>query len=152
TVPDASGKTTLTAVVDDLNKLPDGVLKSTLLSLAADIGDDINAFRANIERWYDETMNRVSGWYKRHVRWVSIVLGALLVIVFNLNVLGVARSLYTDEALRGSVVSQATQAAQCRNTSPADCLRKIRSEISSVRGGGLPIGWTTATACTTRTH
>jgi hypothetical protein len=150
TIPDASGKTTLTAVVQQLNRLPDDVLKQTLLSLAADIGDDIDAFRTNIERWYDETMKRVSGWYKRHVRWISIALGVFLVIAFNLNVLGVARSLYTDQALRGSVVSAAKQAAQCGNASPADCLQKIRSEISNVRGAGLPIGWTTASACATR--
>jgi len=92
-------------------------------------------------------MARVSGWYKRHVRSVSLVVGLVLVLSFNLNVLSIARSIYTDQALRGSVVTQATQASQCGSKDPATCLADIRAEIDRVRGDGLPIGWAEVQAC-----
>jgi hypothetical protein len=92
-------------------------------------------------------MARVSGWYKRHVRWVSLVLGALLVLVFNLNALQVTRSLYTDQVLSASIVTEATRAAQCGIKDPATCLQDVRGQIDRVRGAGLPIGWATVSAC-----
>jgi hypothetical protein len=92
-------------------------------------------------------MARVSGWYKRHVRWISLALGALLVLVFNVSAIDITRSLYTDEVLRASVVTQATDAAQCEDKEPAECLGDLREQIEQVRGAGLPIGWGTVSAC-----
>jgi len=115
--------------------------------LATGAANDVTAFRTNLEHWYDDQMARVSGWYKRHVRSVSLVVGLVLVLSFNLNVLSIARSIYTDQALRGSVVTQATQASQCGSKDPATCLADIRAEIDRVRGDGLPIGWAEVQAC-----
>lgn len=93
-------------------------------------------------------MARVSGWYKRHVRWISLGLGAVLVVVFNLNVLSISRALYTDQGLRGAIVTQATQASQCGTKDPATCLRELRTELNRVRGAGLPVGWASVPSCT----
>lgn len=147
-VPDPSGRTTITAVRDRIGEdLPDGDLKTQLLSLLAEAGDDVTAFRQGLEEWYDDHMARVSGWYKRHVRWISLGLGAFVVVAFNVNVVDIARSLYTDEALRASVVTQATNAAQCRDKEPAACLSDLRKEIEQVRASGLPVGWGTVPDC-----
>jgi hypothetical protein len=75
------------------------------------------------------------------VRWISLGIGAVLVLCFNLSAVGITRSLYTDQALRGAVVTTATQAANCQGKEPADCLRTVQDEIDSVRGAGLPMGW-----------
>jgi hypothetical protein len=147
-IPDATGTTTIDQIRTSLagEDVPEH-LRKPLMALAIDAGDDIAAFRSNVEQWYDDHMARVSGWYKRHVRWISLALGALLVLAFNLNVLSIGRALYTDQALRGSVVTQATQASQCGTKDPATCLRELRTELDRARGAGLPVGWATVPSC-----
>jgi hypothetical protein len=146
-IPDAADKTTMDDIRSVLKGLPDSHLRASLVGLANAAADDIAGFRRSIEEWYDDHMARVSGWYKRHVRWISLALGALLVLVFNLNVLQITRSLYTDQVLRASVVTEATRAAQCGTKDPAVCLRDVRGQIDRVRGAGLPIGWATVSGC-----
>jgi hypothetical protein len=146
--PDATGQTT----IDDIRKKISASdapadLKVRLLDLATSAGNDVAGFRRAIEEWYDDHMARVSGWYKRHVRWISFALAAVLVLAFNISAVAITRSLYTDQALRGSVVTEATSAAQCGDKSPADCLSDVRRQIEQVRGAGLPIGWGTVTDC-----
>ena len=150
-VPDARGATTMTQIEQSIASIPPGdipeQLRAALQSMTDNANADVAAFRTNLEHWYDDQMSRVSGWYKRHTRWVSLVLGVIVVLVFNLNVLTIARSIYTDEALRGSVVTQATQASSCGKKDPATCLQDLRGTLASVRGAGLPIGWTKVAPC-----
>jgi hypothetical protein len=148
-IPDATGRTTLADVEEALHKNCDlpADLRKALLALTTGAKGDIATFRKNVEAWYDDTMARVSGWYKRHVRWITIAIAVVLVLAFNLSAVGIARSLYTDQALRGAVVTQATQAAQCDDKAPAECLRDLRGEIAQARGAGIPIGWGSPPAC-----
>jgi hypothetical protein len=148
-VPDEEGTTTLVRLKEAL-KTDESIgsdLKSHLASLIAEASHDIATFRRSLERWYDDHMSRVSGWYKRHVRWISLGLAAALVVLFNVNAVQIAQSLYSDEALRASVVTEATQAADCGDKEPAACLSQVREEIEGLRGTGLPIGWGTSAVC-----
>ena len=150
-VPDETGTTNLVALRTRVNDLPEPKLRAALLSMLTAAGDDIEKFRHQIEQWYDDHMARVSGWYKRHVRWVSLAIGLVLVLFFNLNAVDIARSLYTDQALRTSVVAEAAEAAKCTDNTapktPAECLQEMRQQIQQVRGAGLPIGWGTVPEC-----
>ncbi len=112
--------------------------------------DNMQAFEASVARWYDDHMARVSGWYKRHVRWISLSIGLVLVIVFNLDAIRIADSLYSDQAVRGSVVTQATRAASCGDKQPATCLADLRAKIGLFRLGGLPVGWAGVPVCAQR--
>ncbi len=141
------GTTTMTAIRAQMVTMGDGPLKSYLLSLGKSANLDVDGLRKGLEDWYDDQMARVSGWYKRHVRWISLGIGLLLVLLFNLNAVQFATSLYTDQAIRESVVTAATSASDCGNKSPADCLKGIEAQISTARGAGFPIGWNTVPAC-----
>jgi hypothetical protein len=110
----------------------------------------MQAFEASVARWYDDHMARVSGWYKRHVRWISLSVGLVLVILFNLDAIRIADSLYSDQAVRGSVVTQATQAASCGDKPPATCLADLQAKIGLFRLGGLPVGWAGVPVCAQR--
>jgi hypothetical protein len=150
-VPDAAGATTMNQVETYVNMMEESTLRTGLISIVKSAGSEVEAFRNGIEEWYDDHMARVSGWYKRHTRWISLGIGALLVLSFNINAVEITRSLYTDQALRESVVTQAVGAAQCREPkTPAQCLQEVRQEIGDLRDSGLPIGWGTVTACAAR--
>jgi hypothetical protein len=146
-IPDAAGKTKMAEIRALIDGLDDTHLRASLLALASAAEEDVAQFRRNVEEWYDDHMARVSGWYKRHVRWISLALGVLLVLLFNLDAVQITRSLYTDQMLRASVVTEATRAAQCGTKDPATCLRDVRGQIDRVRGAGLPIGWATVPEC-----
>ncbi len=147
-VPDLSDRTSIDDIRDKVSRLDrSNPIKEPLLNLLAEAGDDMARFRQGLEEWYDDHMARVSGWYKRHVRWISLGLGALVIVVFNVNAVEITRSLYTDQALRGSVVAQAVDASECQNKEPAACLSDLRKEIRDVRASGLPLGWGTVSAC-----
>ncbi len=84
-----------------------------LLSLVSQAEGDIEKLRTSIEQWYDDHMARVSGWYKRHVRWISLGLALLFAAFFNLNAIEIGRTLYSDEAVRAQVVEQAQGSTAC---------------------------------------
>ncbi|MET7277312.1 hypothetical protein ABZS29_03700 [Kribbella sp. NPDC005582] len=146
-VPDSTGTTTIDQVRARVDALEAGnPLKQPLLGLLAEAGSDVAKFRTGVEEWYDDHMARVSGWYKRHVRWISLGLASIVVVLFNVNVIELTRSLYTDEALRGAVIAQATVKSNCSGT-PAECLNDVRQQIRDARASGLPIGWGVTATC-----
>ncbi len=117
------------------------------LIVAASVPSDLET---SVARWYDDHMARVSGWYKRHVKWVSLGIGLVLVVAFNVNAIKIADALYSDQALSTSVVAEATRASSCQGKDPAQCLAALRNEVGVIRGTGLPIGWGDVPECTAR--
>lgn len=152
-VPDMSGRTTIDDISVTVQEMSaDNPLKQPLLGLLAEAGDDLVAFRQGVEEWYDDHMARVSGWYKRHVRWISLAFATIVILAFNVNAVEVTRSLYSDQALRASVVTQAVNSSDCGTKDPAVCLNDLQKEIREVRTSGLPLGWGTVPSCAGPTH
>jgi hypothetical protein len=147
-VPNADGSTTLSELKTQITASKDlGKLQAPLLTMLKNTDGNITQFRLLLEEWYDDQMARVSGWYKRHVRWISLAIATALAIAFNVNAVGIGQSLYTDEALRGATVSQAVEAADCGKSTPADCLGKVRDQVAKTQDAGLPIGWGAVQSC-----
>jgi len=147
--PDEAGQTTMTEVQDGINHLPDSMatFKESLQALAANAGSDITTFRASVEDWYDDHMDRVSGWYMRRVAKITIVVGAILVLLFNINLITIGRSLYGSGAVSSAVSTAAATHPPC-TTADRTCLGQLQADLSAVAQADLPIGWTTVPACT----
>lgn len=91
-----------------------------LSPLLNDAADDIDKFRENIEIWFNDGMERVSGWYKRHIAVVHTVIALLLAIAMNVDALQITRTLWREPTLRQSLVANATRFAEERETDVAD--------------------------------
>ncbi|MBO0798326.1 MAG: hypothetical protein J2P31_05845 [Blastocatellia bacterium] len=90
-----------------LASLDDGkykAVKVSLMILLDQAENDIGKAQANIEEWYNDAMDRVSGWYKRRVQWMLIVIGLLTAASLNVDTISVARILWYDDTLRASFV------------------------------------------------
>ncbi len=74
-------------------------------------GDEVK-FRAAFERSFDETMDRVSGWYKRRVQLILIVIALAVVGAMNADSFNVGQRLWKNDALRSAVVAQASAAVK----------------------------------------
>ncbi len=68
---------------------------------------DIDKFVAKLEKWFDDTMDRVSGWYKRQTQFILFCLGLVIAIMFNVDSIGLANKLSTNTDLRKLVVEEA---------------------------------------------
>ena len=129
-----------------------------LFALAIDAKGDVAAFQRNLEQWYNDAMDRVSGWYKRYTQRVLIVLGLLLAIVFNVSSVRVARTLWLDRDARQTMVNAAgnyakehpAAANEAATTEPEKAdLGKLRQQLQSnvdvfsevTTSSLLPVGW-----------
>ncbi|MDT4954497.1 MAG: hypothetical protein QOJ02_2635 [Acidobacteriota bacterium] len=82
-------------------------IKTSLLTLIDEAGSDINKARTNIEDWYNDAMDRVSGWYKRRVHKILIVIGFIAAAILNVDTINIAKTLWYNDTLRASVTAAA---------------------------------------------
>jgi hypothetical protein len=148
-VPDAQQETTMQTVRQGVGNLPDSLpaLKQPLQALVKDAGDDIDRFRASVEKWYDDHMDRVSGWYKRRVAKITLVAGAILVLLLNINTVTIGRTLYNDSTVRAAVSSVAAKSASCPAGQEQTCLANLDAQLRAAAQAGLPLGWGTVPDC-----
>jgi len=149
-VPSATRQTTMDVIQQQVNAMPDSPLKPQLQALVKEASGDVNRFRTSVEKWYDDHMDRVSGWYKRHVAKITLAAGAIIVVLLNLNALTIGRTLYTESAVSAAVSAVAAKAApsSCSNSSTSQqCLADLEGQLSAAAAAGLPVGWGTVRAC-----
>ena len=89
-----------------LAKISDETL-SYLKSIWADAQGDIEKFRGYLENWFDETMERATGWYKKHTQVILFFIGLIIAIVFNVDTIKIVEKLEKDPKLREQMVQQA---------------------------------------------
>lgn len=78
-----------------------------LRSVWAEAQGDIRKFRESLENWFDETMERATGWYKKHVQFILFFIGLALAIAFNVDTIRIVGKLEKDPKLREQLVQQA---------------------------------------------
>jgi hypothetical protein len=79
---------------------------SFLRSVWADANGDVTKLKIFLENWFDETMKRVTGWYKRHTRFILFFVGLAVVILFNVNTIEIVNKLEKDPVVREQVIRQ----------------------------------------------
>jgi hypothetical protein len=88
-------------------------LRKVLAKLAEPVGEaitDVTNLEAEVEKWFDDVMDRVTGWYKRKTQIVLLVIGAIVVVWANANVLRYASALTVNPDARAAVVALAQTA------------------------------------------
>jgi len=97
----------------------DPQLADAVTTLIDAAGNDVARVRANIEDWFNSSMDRVSGWYKRRTQIILLVLGFIIAITFNADSVLIVRRLASDRPLRDSLVAAADEYAKANaNASP----------------------------------
>jgi hypothetical protein len=118
--PQKPGVITFADLETGINNLPDGDVKTTLLAVIQTSNKDLLQAQRNIEAWFNDTMDRVSGWYKRTTQIWTVIIAAVLVLCANADTLQIAKTLWTDPTARAELVEQAKiRAAQTPANQPA---------------------------------
>jgi hypothetical protein len=127
-----------------IQNLPDGRVKKTFDVLWREARGDANRFRRNVERWFDDGMERVSGWYRRLTQAILLSLGVVIALALNVNTITVTQRLWSDAPLRTAIVKEAQEAVPppaADQQGVKDALTNVQSGLSAISGLSLPIGW-----------
>jgi hypothetical protein len=113
---------------------------------AQELEVQLSQFQLEVENWYDNSMLRAKGVYKRNARLVAIIIGFVIAIAANADTFHIVDRLSKDQVLRESVSSYAEEVrdkaksdfektGKVSSTIKQDIDKKIKEEIS------LPLGW-----------
>jgi hypothetical protein len=116
-----------------IEKFPDPAIKEVLEALVKDAQGDIEKLKQGVAGWFDDSMDRLSGVYKRKTQVVLLSIGLAISVSINADTLMVARILWANGALRGQV---SEVAANVGDTQPAADYAELRESLNV-----LPIGW-----------
>lgn len=91
-------------------------------NLYIDAQRDLDRFRNRLEEWFNETMERASGWYKRQTQVILLCLGLALAIWANVDTIKIYKTLAKDKKVRDQIVSMAIQSQE-----------KYRAAVDTIR-------------------
>jgi hypothetical protein len=77
------------------------------LTVMIDESKDVPALDRHLQRYFDEAMDRVSGWYKRNAQSWSLALAVLITLVVNADTLRITHTLWTNPTARAMAIEAA---------------------------------------------
>lgn len=105
-----------------------------LQSLWADAQGDVTRFKALLESWYDDTMERTTGWYKQYTQFFLFLIGLGIAVAFNVDSIRIAQKLATDPELREQVVQQADAFVKAHPNLGAELKKTAREAVTDSTG------------------
>ena len=130
-------------------------LMSILRITLATQGTSIQAVKLAIEKWFNDSMDRASGWYKRRTQVWLLGLGLVIAVGGHVDTIGISRWLWSGDAARQAALAAAQSYAGKNNTAPtaapadAQQLKKYFGDVANQIGDldrqitnlQYPIGW-----------
>lgn len=139
-----------------IGTLPESVERNLFLlaqqaQIKADgVKEELNQFRREVENWFDKSMERAEGVYKRNAKLVAILIGSLVAVAVNADTVHIVSRLTQDQILRSTLVKAADESitntgltSDCFTTNSndekcSDALKKFNQVTKTL---SLPIGW-----------
>ncbi|MBP0001252.1 MAG: hypothetical protein J7641_20055 [Cyanobacteria bacterium SID2] len=130
-------------IIDSLPDLPAPVqqslsaLSGRIKSQKHDLEEELQDLQNEIERWFDASMTRAQGVYRRNARGIAIAIGFVVAVVTNTDTLFMVDSLSNNQILRDTVTDYAKTQLE-RDPSLAAVKENVRQELREM---SLPLGW-----------
>src|SRR5262245_8041702 len=93
-------------------------LEGALSAVLNDTQSHLKTDQQKIQAWYDEAMDRVSGWYKRRTSMWIWILALVITLGLNADTVHITKVLWTNQAVRNAVVDSAKARAQAAPPEP----------------------------------
>ena len=138
-------------IQETLDSMPES-LKRSLYVLAqraekggGDTQEQLERFQKEIEMWFDQSMQRASGVYKRNAKGVAILLGTAIAVAANADSINIVNRLSKDSMLRSTVNLYAQQLVEKNAKTKLDnltSLTKVQQDVDrALDNVALPFGW-----------
>lgn len=115
------------------NKITNIQLKNTLLAMLKDSGNNLEKLHQNLESWFNHSMDRLSGAYKRKIQFYGLLVAAIVVVICNIDTIQIIDYLSK---------SSYTHAITTTVTSNFNENKELNEQVNLLMSMGLPIGWT----------
>jgi hypothetical protein len=109
---------------------------------------DATEQRKRIESWFNDSMDRVSGWYKRKSHAWIWVFGIVVCLMLNADSISLSKRFWNDQALRDAVANEATEYVKSTPQDKAAGDDKAQLDQAIHRMNllrehlpGVPLGW-----------
>jgi len=132
---DAGASATVLSVAslrENVARLQNPIVQRVVLCAVDQSGGDLSQALAIIEKWFDSSMERISGCYKRSTTRLLLAIGFFVAILANVDTIRFARRMYHDPVERQAAVVMAGAIVKNQAATPM---------VSVQESGVLPIGW-----------
>jgi len=139
-IKNGDGNPELKAFARSLDTLLIGVEDQTQDAISS-----INDARERVEGWFNNSMERLGGAYRRRMQVIAIAIGLAVAAALNADTAAIATSLWQSPELRQAVVTQASQLEESDITPQTDqqatSIEDIMKTAEQLNALSLPIGW-----------
>lgn len=120
-------------------------LRRVILALANASGGDVAQIKATLESWFDDVMDRASGWYKRRVQVILVIVAMGLTAALNVDTVTLTMTLWREPAVRSALADAASmsQTGTSNDQGTDQATKQAVAQLEQMRSLGVPIGWTT---------
>ena len=97
--------------------------------------------RKNVEEWFDDSMDRVSGTFKRYSQAMALVIGLVIALFLNVDSIDLTLYLWREPTVRQALAESAARFELPQDQSganPEEALQEFRDQFEGLT---LPIGW-----------
>ena len=97
--------------------------------------------RGNVEKWFDDSMDRVSGVFKRYSLAMALLVGFLVSLALNVDSINLTFYLWREPSVRTALAQNASQFVFPQGemqSNPEKALEDFREQFV---GLSLPVGW-----------
>ena len=128
------------------NNVPKNQASQAVLSIIDRADGNLTTARAGVEDWFNASMDRLSGEYKRRIQAVTIVVSLVLTAGVGADTIAIANSLYQEPALRAAVTGAAqgapsNPAIQSTQGNSTGSTSSLQQSVDLLSKSQLPLGW-----------
>ena len=122
-------------------------IKGILETVVAQTGNNAATFRNAVAKQFDAVMDRASGWYKRKMQTITLIVATVLVLGGNIDSLNLATVLASNPDVREKMVAIAQQEVNEAKNQAQDKERiatakgKYNHAIAVMQSAGFELGW-----------
>lgn len=143
-------------LAEAIGKLPDGQVKAELNRMYSRANGAIEQFEGQLEQWFNNGMDRLSGSYKRKSQVFTVAIAFCVAALFNIDFFHLFSSLWSNPTLAQGITADSgknanTLALQMSLLAPpklpgtSDAANKdAASDAIPHAANALPVGWTDA--------
>ena len=125
-------------------------LCKALTTIAQEAQGDWDKLKTGVEAWFDASMDRLSGDYKRFQQVCVFTMGLFVAVTCNVDAVRIVRQLYSEPGLRAAMTKNAGDYLQTSGSSDdklplakaiGDRISEVGKAQSQLLARAIPVGW-----------
>ncbi len=99
-----AGVTALSITHPQLKQTMYAIMNSTPQTVSQN-QSELELVRGNIEEWFNNAMDRLTGWYKRRCLITTLLVGTILAVIINIDSVNLVSRLWSEPDLRFAILN-----------------------------------------------